>query len=354
MKSGVSVPAVFGVSAGLVLCADGMGAELQVPSKAYPTIQSAIDAAADGDVILVAAGTYTESNLTIAASITLRGVDGPLSTILVSDPGSTLPAFQTDPGSGGRVDLEGFTVAGATGNRVMSGELSVRFCRFADCAPNGAISTVSGSALRIEESSFERCRSAGGGAVFVGRGTTSVVVSDCAFIANIANWTGGQSEGGAIHLTGAPSSIVRCTFIGNSADIGGAVCRWWNNPAVPLEDCAFTGNSSNWNCCVSCTNCVSAVASDWTVDCDEDGVPDRVAMLVWPQVDADGSGVPDLCECQGDLVSDGIVNAADASVLLNYWDTDGSGHLGVDLDGDGIVGAADLKVLLNNWGACAN
>lgn len=58
---------------------------------------------------------------------------------------------------------------------------------------------------------------------------------------------------------------------------------------------------------------------------------------------------PQSCPSQGppeDLTGDGIVNAADLSVLLGNWGGGGSG----DLNGDGLVGAADLAALLGAWG----
>ena len=47
-----------------------------------------------------------------------------------------------------------------------------------------------------------------------------------------------------------------------------------------------------------------------------------------------------------DLNGDGVVGAADLSLLLSAWGTPGPG----DLDGDGSVGAADLALLLAAWG----
>jgi hypothetical protein len=51
--------------------------------------------------------------------------------------------------------------------------------------------------------------------------------------------------------------------------------------------------------------------------------------------------------CPGDLNGDGVVNAADLSILLGSWNTASN-----DLDGNGIVNAADLSVLLGAWGNC--
>lgn len=50
----------------------------------------------------------------------------------------------------------------------------------------------------------------------------------------------------------------------------------------------------------------------------------------------------------GDLNDDGFVNAADLSILLGEWGTDG-GSSGADLNGDGSVGGADLSILLGAW-----
>ena len=50
------------------------GATLEVPSKAHPTIQDAIDAAVEGDIVSIAAGTYFEHDLQVGdKGITIRG-----------------------------------------------------------------------------------------------------------------------------------------------------------------------------------------------------------------------------------------------------------------------------------------
>lgn len=47
-----------------------------------------------------------------------------------------------------------------------------------------------------------------------------------------------------------------------------------------------------------------------------------------------------------DVNNDGVVNAADLSLLLSAW---GSAGGPADIDGDGTVGAADLSILLSGW-----
>jgi hypothetical protein len=52
--------------------------------------------------------------------------------------------------------------------------------------------------------------------------------------------------------------------------------------------------------------------------------------------------------CVGDLNSSGVVDAADLSILLGAWGTNGLGNL----NGDSTVDAADLSILLGAWGPC--
>ncbi len=53
--------------------------------------------------------------------------------------------------------------------------------------------------------------------------------------------------------------------------------------------------------------------------------------------------------CAGDLNANGVVDAADLSVLLGAW---GSTTAGPDIDNSGVVDAGDLATLLGNWGPC--
>ncbi|MCE2883284.1 MAG: dockerin type I domain-containing protein [Planctomycetaceae bacterium] len=85
----------------------------------------------------------------------------------------------------------------------------------------------------------------------------------------------------------------------------------------------------------------------FTADCDDDGVCDADEILAGEEADANGNLIPDSCEGQpGDVNGDGIINAADLSLLLAAW---GTADPNADVDGDGSVSAADLSLLLQNW-----
>lgn len=86
-----------------------------------------------------------------------------------------------------------------------------------------------------------------------------------------------------------------------------------------------------------------------TTDCDDSGVPDALEILDGVLLDQDGDGIPDPCECRGDLDDDQVVDGSDLARLLGAWETD---DRAADLDRDGVVGGSDLAILLGGWGRC--
>ena len=85
-------------------------------------------------------------------------------------------------------------------------------------------------------------------------------------------------------------------------------------------------------------------------DCDTNGEVDLLDILLEPGVDLDGTGVPDTCEAQGDLDSDGVVGILDFLGLLVAWrPCTECRACPADLDDDCAVGIADFLALLGNW-----
>ncbi len=72
------------------------------------------------------------------------------------------------------------------------------------------------------------------------------------------------------------------------------------------------------------------------------------------ELDCNGDGIPDSCQCPWDSDGDGNVGAFDLAFLLGNWGPLGVGSAArcLDANGDGMISAFDLAHLLGNWGPC--
>lgn len=120
-------------------------ATLQVgPTRTYTTVQAAVDAASDGDEILVDAGTYAESVDLAGRDVDLIGVSGASATTLA--PPSGQPALELEDHESGLI--EGFTLApdAARGVEIVGGSPTLRDLLIVGASPSG-----DGGGLRIED-----------------------------------------------------------------------------------------------------------------------------------------------------------------------------------------------------------
>jgi hypothetical protein len=104
---------------------------------------------------------------------------------------------------------------------------------------------------------------------------------------------------------------------------------------------------------------IQCVAKVFGADCNSDGIVDYGQIRDGTFPDVNANGVPDCCEpgescfpCPGDVTNGGTVDAADLSILLAAWGTNGQGEFDTDLNGDGLVDGGDLALVLSGWGAC--
>jgi hypothetical protein len=204
-----------------------------------PTIQAAIDSAAEGDEVLVGPGTYTWTNqgtgdtagfirfLTLQEGITLRSELGPENTILDAEYNSRVIYIHAH----NRITVDGFTikhgVAPAFGDYVGGGLFThiarevVRNCVFVGNRANGggAIScVVNDGFIRVENCTFiDNEAVSGGGAILLANGTGTCYVSDCVIRNNRAG-----TRGGGIYQSACNSVIERCVIAGNEAGIEGS------------------------------------------------------------------------------------------------------------------------------------
>jgi len=213
-------------------------ATIHVPVD-QPTIQAGIDAAANGDTVLVADGIYLGvGNRDVIFEdklVVLKSENGPEATVI--DCENSGRAFYISAGHDSTLVIEGFTVR------------------------NGSVGS-------------------GGGAILSYGSSPSII--GCVFADNTAEF------GSAIYFSGAEDKsgrgarlidpqapkVTNCTFVGNTAIIRGAIYIQNVGISVTIENSIFYANTSaqqeppvclGWNATVnlSCTDIFGNIGGDW-------------------------------------------------------------------------------------------
>jgi predicted outer membrane repeat protein len=215
------------ILAALIVCGPAEAATHVVQSDGtgdFPTIQLAIAAAVDGDVIALGDGTFTgDGNRNIdflGRAITVRSLNGSAEGCIIDCEGSeAFPqrGFHFHSGEGSESYLEGITIAhgwtNGQGGAILCDESAsptILSCRF--------VENVAGS----------------GGGMYGGESST---VASCLFAGNSATRGGGMADARA-------TAIIDCAFVGNSATYGGAIyIRSDCSPSI--DSCVFTGNTAS-------------------------------------------------------------------------------------------------------------
>ena len=226
--SGLFASATTATADTLTVCASGCQ---------YTSINAAIDAASDGDVILLAAETYYEGARinTDGKAITLRGAtdkSGNPASILDGADSHHLIECQNDEDASTRFEnlvvQNGYVGSDDEGGGD-GGGMSVD-----DCSPT----LVNCHFL------YNRANSEGGALhVYVGSGDAHPTLTDCVFIGNEAG------DGGAIYLEQSNITMTGCHFennaaTGTSSSDGGAF--YLNNRCLAvLTGCTFSGNTAD-------------------------------------------------------------------------------------------------------------
>lgn len=249
MSSSNSICAVIAV----LFLSVGLSAQniLNVPAQ-YPTIQAAYNAAANGDKILVASGTFVGNVALGQKPIILEGAGPNLTTVQgVGGPaisGSSLPrntiirSLRVTGGSLGGIylDSSSATIENCLieGNTSTLGGGGVRGSSSSllliDCVIRQNSSTLRGGGLDLDRGQVIGCtivaNSAPNGAGIDTGNDTALV--DCLIINN----TGTSSS---MRIAGGASSLKNCTLAGNS----GAIIDMNGSPNVDAQNCIIWGNT---------------------------------------------------------------------------------------------------------------
>lgn len=240
------------------LCADANAADRLVPQQ-YATIQAAVTAAANGDRVLVAAGTYTESVSLQGKSIELRPAVVGAQVVLRGPRNQRALRFVS--GESAECKVIGLRLAGALPAGVYGGGVVVQGSspRLEGCVIDGITWSVSagtwGGAADVVSGApvFASCIFEGnrvvqasavdGGAMLVRGGSPRL--ESCVFR---SNGTSPATQGADLFLvSSAPvvATLAGCRFEGVSG--GGFGARVYNYgqgggaARAILEDCDFTG-----------------------------------------------------------------------------------------------------------------
>jgi hypothetical protein len=246
------------------------GPGIGTPGDPFCTIQAAIDAALDGDEVLVAPGTYLESINYLGLAIAVRSTGGPAVTAI--DAGGLDTVVRCVTGEGPGTILEGFTITGGSaaagaGLRCVASTPTVVGCVFLENhvtndGVGGAMFLTGMSSVTVVDTDFL------GNTANVGAGIFSEVVSDvavsgCTFRGNVSavgsainarelgtisvadsrfidNGSAGAVGGGAIGAFDSDLTVIRSLFTGNQGAAGGAIVAGIGTLAV--RDSVFVNN----------------------------------------------------------------------------------------------------------------
>jgi parallel beta-helix repeat protein len=232
------------------------GNTIHVPAD-QPTIQAAINAAANGDTVLVAPGTYAENIDFKGKAITIKSVNGAATTVIDGGHNGSVVTFSTQEGPGSVLD--GFTVRNGTAQFEGSGitiqnssptVINNTIINNGGCDGLG-IAIGFGSPLiqknTISNNQRTGCSGGiGGGGISI-RGASNAQILDNVISNNLIF----AGEGGGISMFSAGSPTIRGNLIsGNSvsglipAAQGGGIVMANESDALIIDN-VITGNTAD-------------------------------------------------------------------------------------------------------------
>ena len=238
--------------AALLLMPSLYAATINVPAG-QPTIQAGINAAANGDTVLVAPGTYAENINFLGKAITVASAKGSKVTIIDGGQRDSVVIFDSKETT--TSILRGFTIRNGNAKTYMTGGgISMQF---------SSAATISGNVIVGNQARLGGGIYAQGGTPLVQRNTINRNMATCGggsgggiefdatyapqILSNVIENNLAPSGGGAgITLEGlfAPAILINNTIRGNKAQTqGGGIWAYNSDPALVIQNLIF-GNSA--------------------------------------------------------------------------------------------------------------
>lgn len=252
---------IFAVSITLVACAQA--AIVLVPAE-QPTIQAGIDAAGEGDTVLVAAGTYSGRG---NEEIGFHGID----RVLVSKAGAEatvidvtggVRGFELGPWETQASVIKGFTVTNARANGGSGGGIKCKGAspRIMNCILANNYAYVKGGGIMCQSCSpiLSNCLisdNRGGGLFCL---AASPILINC-----IVSDNRGTPEGGGLSCGSSSSpTLTNCVISRNSSwdEGGGLSCYSYSSPT--LTNCTISGNWARRGGGVRCSSMSTPVLTN--------------------------------------------------------------------------------------------
>ena len=361
----------------LVLAGTSFAATINVPGD-YATIQAAIDASSNNDVIEVSSGMYPEMLEVVGRQITIRGASGGDKPIIN---GEGMPGPMVSISSNSNCTIENLIVQNANGAYQGAGLYVVDSTVQANncLVQNNHASYGGGFYFSIEDSdveasAFANCQFINNSAVHwnntIGHPNDQArhSITDCMFI-NESSYHGGvlfgRSNVERCLFTGCSGSMYRAgifaddvmvadsVFYANGpgnllgvyfgvpapqgvrfsgcvlADVSGTVLNYPNGSDVRVENSSFCGTTSSY--------WTAAVADDGgNTMCQGNYCMDEL----W--------NTESSCDCP-DFDLNYAVDILDLLTVIGRW---GSYSPAADINADSVVDIQDLLIVIDSWGAC--
>ena len=234
----------------------GLDPNCASPDGPKRTIQAGLDAAVDGDTVIVAEDTYSgQGNRDLdfgGKAIALRSTDPNDPNVVAAtiiDPQFLGRAFDFDDGEGPNAVVAGLTITqgvGLSGGGIQcdGSEPTITRCTISLCTANwGGGMANSACSPTVSHCTFvTNVALIGGGGGMMNSEGSSPAVDHCEFIGNMSVLANG---GGICNHTHSSPTVVQCTFLDNAAPVvngGGVFCYDDSNPL--LIDCTFVSNQA--------------------------------------------------------------------------------------------------------------